>query len=249
MISYGKIEIFLVDLFNIRMSDFKSIAKAIRDKHIKNLQKKNVCEELYYFNVLPCELMEELLLYFKYKELIEFKDTLLCNYLTKRYWIKKLVADSGLPSEAFIDILREPIDDKFYKLVYNTMHVRLGDVITIRTALYNQSLVHGYVSMVKYIKEHDVKLIYHVNKHYKNYDTDAILLYLAKDKININVVKAYIELKLMDMDLMHRMITKRLLIMNKKFQDDGSNKHLEKIAELTKAKDNIKIIMETLAKE
>src|SRR5581483_6848085 len=224
----------------------RSIAEEIRNRHIKILQQKHIDTGSYYINILPYELIEELLLYFSYKELIELKHTILCNHLTRRYWIKNLNIKSKLPNEAFIDILNETDENEFYKLIFNTNHVQSLDITMLRTALYNQSLMHGYVSIVKYVKEHDIKLIYHSNKTYKNNDADAIIFYLKKDNIDSKVIKDYVELKLIDLKTLYNTIKKKLFFIHK-FQDEllykDPDKYYNDVIKLTKAEYNLKNIM------
>ena len=62
-------------------------------KKSKNYEFAKYCDHysMTYINALPTELVEELLLYFSYSDLISLSPpSLFSRYITNKYWIKRI---------------------------------------------------------------------------------------------------------------------------------------------------------------
>lgn len=120
-----------------------------------------------YFELLPRELIEELLLYMPLNEIDNLKD-LFNRYLTKSWWISRLSVITHLPREALTDVINDADLDHIIR------YVRLVDREKNRLdqrqqhyyqyyprgqpdffeSLYFLTIPYGYVSILKYIDEH-----------------------------------------------------------------------------------------------
>lgn len=90
-------------------------------KHAKNyeFEKYYNHNSVTYINTLPTELVEELLLYFSYSDLLSLRPPSLLNrYITNKFWIKRLAAKTNLPIYIFRDMIDKLNEMKAYKFIY-----------------------------------------------------------------------------------------------------------------------------------
>ena len=104
-----------------------------------------------YLNIIPRELIEELLILLPFQDLVGNKE-FWGKYLTRQFWIKRLSRKSRMPPEAFIDLLHEPDDEKFMIFTEafdeNAFCCKGNYVFP-----YNDAITFGYLSIVKYMNE------------------------------------------------------------------------------------------------
>ena len=226
----------------------KYMAGILCQRDAKLLQQLITIDDVNYIRVLPRELIDELLFYFSYRELIILKSSVLCNYITRDWLIMRVSMKTKIPKEAFKDVFKDSNDKHVFEFISRLQRWHCNDIPSMQTSLYNWSINYGYPSIVKYFNENNVK-IHHgrcppkPDSFIMHYNIAASICYLSRDDVSSDVIKSFIQLNIIDPNTLYKHIKRKLRYVLK--QLESKNKYLEDVRQLVRAKENLKKFMES----
>ena len=175
-------------------SSVKQVTKKPPPKKIINRQESSLTNKFdTYFDIVPRELIDELLFLIPLPDL-EVIQIIFSKYLTKQWWIRRLMIITKLPRESLIDVNNDPDLRHIINFVKSADEIKRNingplywspsvEGPDFYRLLYELSLKFGYVSILQYIDENNLMR--------SQYSVDYLTYYNIKD--NPQAIIEYLE--------------------------------------------------------
>jgi len=182
-----------------------------------------------YISILPHELIEDLLLYIPYKELLDLRSSIFNRYITKTWWIYRLSIKTQLLKDVFMDIVLESDEKRAMKFIF-VLNFLIGDdsfngnMTDMYVSLCSHFLEWNYTSIIPILKREKREL-----RQWKPGGLLHFIRYLNRPQLDINVVKDCIDLKLIDPDYFLNYLDEKINMSSSYYTNDTMLKYYNNI--------------------